>query len=1063
MKILNSDFYGAFTTLELIWYMQQTGQRRASVAAEALTYSLQEIGRKPSRAIKQIIFVRKCLLEGRIVLPENVYVPTDIESNDEDDFRPPAAPWANPAEALDALRDTLPRFSDRQYSDLLARCPPTPAAVPTPLELFAISPQGIPVPVFFRSTPTSNHPNGTKIHDSWTVRDGYQRFPPYNSTAAFRGTLAMPHLCLDHRTLDPTCQECTIHANWDSGLFPWPEVLDTGPEEYNRITAPHLRALPQGSLLTNPGNITNLDPPSVTSAQPDPTYHQNRSGDFRLNHPGWTTEWTTTTSTTTGPPHPHPSNTFTSLRGPPPHHSAHRDRVDNRPNLPVDQGKRYPCPPHRHWTAPAQSTPCDSIPIPPFLRHITDTSPITPFAAAPPPPPPPPPNPATRTTNRPHHTTRLPSRTLSGGGDFRLNDPLFLCSIQHFSTTESSHSTHTQWTPAKAGTARRRLSSPPRSIPSDHSTPNLAPHSASSAPLPLLIPYSLTTGLTLTSHSTVTVSPNMAAQGYIEGYRDERVSISTHSETASMGGTIHPRGTYADRLLEVATNMAPPTEEAEPEPTPNERRTSETQSIFARNGYTPITPITPTAYPGTIRHTDRRDQFSRETWNSDDGHSSDVGPTPIDHHSPQSPQQSIMEPSESPASTDQSPPESPTNHLADSQAEETPHGTLHGYIDGPGTGFLPPPADTESRGTLPLAASTFTAPLAPPSPPSSDPEEIQSWAFAVTESASTAPAKAPPPAPTRPVEIEQYHTQLPSGSASRHRPTVAIPPPRTIPQEPTREPTGENLESSPDPSSPNHLRLHRPIYNSSGLSYIDAQFEEEIARQLRAQEHEDIYGPPHIIRHLPDGTDTSPTNDQISYNATLNYSLPDCQICLLPIGPPNHSSTHCPFLCTSCKTFQPLIINTFHNGGVLHNTFVKQCVNCHMTNPIQNPARPNHSFASDIATVPSLILFPSPDPPTPAGSSSSPPPINLPQPPWWLCSTSTSRIYADAVIREFETANMAEDRYIDEATRVGTQVMTVTETTTPERPPRGLPRSYHPDSPDHASADSLTPDHSPTL
>merc|ERR1712086_567674 len=101
MSILNSDVDGAFTTHELIWYMQQTGQKRASVAAEALTYSLQEIGRKPTRAIKQIIFARKSLLEGRIVLPENVYVPTDTETEDTDDFRPPAAPGPHPAESLD--------------------------------------------------------------------------------------------------------------------------------------------------------------------------------------------------------------------------------------------------------------------------------------------------------------------------------------------------------------------------------------------------------------------------------------------------------------------------------------------------------------------------------------------------------------------------------------------------------------------------------------------------------------------------------------------------------------------------------------------------------------------------------------------------------------------------------------------------------------------------------------------------------------------------------------------------------------------------------------------------
>ena len=133
ISILNSDVNGAFSTLELIWFMLETSQNRASVAAEALTYSLQELGRTPSRAIKQIIFARKSLLEGRIVLPENVYVhQQNTEADDADVVRPPAAPFTHLAEALDALRNTLPPFSDRQYSDLLARCPPTPATDPGP-------------------------------------------------------------------------------------------------------------------------------------------------------------------------------------------------------------------------------------------------------------------------------------------------------------------------------------------------------------------------------------------------------------------------------------------------------------------------------------------------------------------------------------------------------------------------------------------------------------------------------------------------------------------------------------------------------------------------------------------------------------------------------------------------------------------------------------------------------------------------------------------------------------------------------------------------------------------
>jgi len=173
----------------------------------------------------------------------------------------------------------------------------------------------------------------------------------------------------------------------------------------------------------------------------------------------------------------------------------------------------------------------------------------------------------------------------------------------------------------------------------------------------------------------------------------------------------------------------------------------------------------------------------------------------------------------------------------------------------------------------------------------------------------------------------------------------------------------------------------------------------------------------------------------------------------------------CPFMCKRCDKFKPLIINTYHIGGVLHNTMIKLCVDCHMSGPTNNPPRPGHYFASDINTIPTLILFPSPipDPTASAGSSSSPPPIDPPQPPWWLCPDSSHRIYADAVLREHDLSITAEDRDVDEATRVGTQVMTITETSTPERPPRGSPRSHHLDSTDHLTAsDPLTPDHSPT-
>ena len=85
IRILNTNVGGAYTYQELIWFMDTTEQTCAKTASETLIYSLQELGRKPTKEIIQIIRSRRALAEGTLLIPEHVIILHDHES---DSIRP---------------------------------------------------------------------------------------------------------------------------------------------------------------------------------------------------------------------------------------------------------------------------------------------------------------------------------------------------------------------------------------------------------------------------------------------------------------------------------------------------------------------------------------------------------------------------------------------------------------------------------------------------------------------------------------------------------------------------------------------------------------------------------------------------------------------------------------------------------------------------------------------------------------------------------------------------------------------------------------------------------------
>ena len=231
-------------------------------------------------------------------------------------------------------------------------------------------------------------------------------------------------------------------------------------------------------------------------------------------------------------------------------------------------------------------------------------------------------------------------------------------------------------------------------------------------------------------------------------------------------------------------------------------------------------------------------------------------------------------------------------------------------------------------------------------------------------------------------------------------------------------------------------------------------------------------------------TPTAPTTTAEPHTAPTQPTPTDllgggwCEACYLTIGSPTHPDSTCPYICSRCNNWYPIILNTLHSGGLLHGATTRLCIPCHKTARTPNPPRPDNPFASDITAIPTLSIFPSShsDSAHLPESSSSLPPSTAPaaaspsahwdslQPPWWLCPDLPLRLYADAVLREYATWITADLRDVDEASRVGCEVMTVTETSTPERPPRGGRRVRFLDETDYPTEpDPLTPDPSPEL
>jgi len=97
MRILNTNVGGAYSTPELLWFMDKTNERSALRASQKLIYSLQENGTTPDKQIMQILRSRRALTEGVLLIPEHVVLIPDI----------PTAPtgWDGSAASLFAPSD----------------------------------------------------------------------------------------------------------------------------------------------------------------------------------------------------------------------------------------------------------------------------------------------------------------------------------------------------------------------------------------------------------------------------------------------------------------------------------------------------------------------------------------------------------------------------------------------------------------------------------------------------------------------------------------------------------------------------------------------------------------------------------------------------------------------------------------------------------------------------------------------------------------------------------------------------------------------------------------------
>ena len=83
-------------------------------------------------------------------------------------------------------------------------------------------------------------------------------------------------------------------------------------------------------------------------------------------------------------------------------------------------------------------------------------------------------------------------------------------------------------------------------------------------------------------------------------------------------------------------------------------------------------------------------------------------------------------------------------------------------------------------------------------------------------------------------------------------------------------------------------------------------------------------------------------------------------------------------------------------------------------------------------------------------------PRDSPQPPWWLRPDLPPRLYAEAVLREHAARITADLMDEDETSRIGSEVMTATEPTTPDKSPHSS--SWNLDVDVMAASETLTPE-----
>ena len=81
MRVLNTNVGGAYTTPEILWFMEDTKERCALRASNILIYSLQENGMKPDKQILQILRSRRAFTEGTLLIPARVVILPDYIAN----------------------------------------------------------------------------------------------------------------------------------------------------------------------------------------------------------------------------------------------------------------------------------------------------------------------------------------------------------------------------------------------------------------------------------------------------------------------------------------------------------------------------------------------------------------------------------------------------------------------------------------------------------------------------------------------------------------------------------------------------------------------------------------------------------------------------------------------------------------------------------------------------------------------------------------------------------------------------------------------------------------------